>query len=143
MGTITSIADGFQPVVGLGTSMSIIQKEIDFSETNAAGEDVVECLPIAANTYVLNVGVIVKTAEGSTTTAEVGDGTDPNGWDASTNLNATAGTVTLGLAGTDDYATAGKFYAAADTIDLTLSAHALDAAKVIVFAIIVNIEDYA
>jgi predicted AAA+ superfamily ATPase len=39
--------------------------------------------------------------------------------------------VTLGLAGTDDYATAGKFYTAADTIDLTLSAHALDAAKVI------------
>jgi hypothetical protein len=140
--TITTIADGFQPVVNLGTQFSVIQKEIDFSETNGGNGDTIECLPIAANTYVQNVGVIVKTAEGGTATATVGDGTDPNGWDASTNLNATAGTVTLGLPGTDAYATAGKFYTAADTIDLVLG-NACDAAKVIVFATIVNIEDYA
>jgi len=143
MATITKIADGFQPVAGLGTSVSVIQKEIDFAANPAAASDVVQCLPIAANTYVLNVGVIVKTAEGSTTTATVGDGAGANSWDASTNLNAAAGTVTLGLPGTDAYATAGKFYRTADTIDLVLSAHALDAAKIIVFAIIVNIEDYA
>ena len=142
MSTVTTFIDGKTTVSNLGTNFSVVQNEIDFSETNCSASDVVQCLKIAANTYVRNVGVIVKTAEGASATATVGDGDGANSWDASTNLNATAGTVTLGLPGTDAYATAGKFYTAADTIDLTLG-HNMDAAKVIVFAEIINIESYA
>ena len=106
------------------------ENKLDFSEINAAASDVIQAIKIPAGALVTNVRVTVLTAEGSTTTATVGDGAGADSWDASTNLNASANTVTAGLPGTDAYATNGKYYAAADTIDLTLSAHALDAAIV-------------
>jgi hypothetical protein len=82
--------------------------------------DVVQALRVAADTYVQQVFVEVVTASGLTSTATVGDGDDADGYDASTNLNATAGTITYGAGGTDAYLTAnGKLYTAADTIDLT------------------------
>jgi len=142
MSTVTTFIDYTQEQVELGHRWTKLSNEIDFSETEVSAADVVQALKIPANTYVKNVYVLVKTAEGATCTATVGDATDPNGWDASTNLNASAGTVTAGLAGTDDYATAGKFYSTADTIDLVMG-HATDAAKVIVFADACSIERYS
>ena len=142
MGTVTTFIDYTQEQVELGHRWTKLSNEIDFSETEVSAADVVQALKIPANTYVKNVYVLVKTAEGATCTATVGDATDPNGWDASTNLNASAGTVTAGLAGTDDYATAGKFYSAADTIDLVMG-HAADTGKVIVFADACSIERYS
>lgn len=109
------------------------ENKLDFSEINAAASDVIQAIKIPAGALVTNVRVHVLTAEGSTSTATVGDGDGADSWDASTNLNS-AGTTTAGLPGTDAYATAGKYYATADTIDLTLSAHALDAAIVNVSA---------
>lgn len=84
----------------------------------ATGE-VLQCLDIKAKQFVFDVFVEIVTACGLTATATVGDADGANSWDASTNLNATAGTVTHGASGTDAYATSGKYYSAADSIDLT------------------------
>ena len=97
----------------------------------AAG-DTVQALKIPAGALVDEVFCIVRTAQGATCTATVGDGAAAAAWDASINLNAAAGTLTSALEGTDAYA-AGKFYSAADTIDLVLG-HTTNAAKITVCA---------
>jgi len=126
----------------LGHRVTKLSAKVDFSEFNVGSGDTVKCLNVAADMLVTNVRVIVVTPEGSTATATVGDGDTANGWDASTNLNGTAGTVTAGLAGTDAFATAGKLYTAADTIDIVVSA-ALDTAVIIVEAEAVHLERYS
>lgn len=133
MATITSFISGQVEKADLNGRVVIAENKLDFSVTNAGASDVVQALKIPANALVDEVWVIVRTAEGGTSTATVGDGDAAAGWDASTNLNATAGTVTSALEGTDAYAV-GKFYSAADTIDLTLSANAVDAAIITVCA---------
>lgn len=96
----------------------LLRQDIDL--TGVATGDVVQCLSVAAKTLVINVIVEVITPTGLTSTATVGDGAGANSWDASTNLNAAAGTMTYGVSGTDTYALPpGKIYTAADTIDLT------------------------
>lgn len=132
MGTTTTFVAKQQAAQDIGTSPVFAQNLIDFSATACGSAEVVQALKIPAGALVTDVWVIVKTAEGGTATATVGDGDSANGWDASTNLNATAGTVTSSLKGTDAFAV-GKYYATADTIDLTLN-NACDAAKVIVCA---------
>ena len=121
MSTVTTFIarqSEFQTVLG---RMHYAYNTLDFAVTNVASADVVQALKIPANAFVTNVFVVVRTAEGATCTATVGDGDTANGWDASTDFNATANTETAGLAGTDTFATAGKFYAAADTIDFTMN----------------------
>jgi len=117
----------------------VLEKKIDLSANNSGSSDVLECLNVPAGTFVFDVFVRVITPEGGTLTATVGDGAGADSWDASTNLNATAGTVTHGASGTDAYATSGKFYAAADTIDLTMSANAGDTAVFVVSALCVDL----
>jgi hypothetical protein len=117
----------------LGGNLARVENKIDFSEKNMVASSVIEALKIPAGALVHNVRVLVLTAEGGTLTATVGDGAGANSWDAATNLNS-AGTVTAGLPGTDAYATAGKYYSAADTIDLTLSANAAETAIINVSA---------
>lgn len=105
---------------------------VDFSVNNAASSDVVQVYNVPAGMVVTLVRVLVVVAEGGTLTFDVGDGDDPNGYDDAVNGNATAGTMTIGVTGTDAYLTAnGKRYTAADTIDLTLD-NAADAAKIAV-----------
>lgn len=141
MATITTFVDGTQAVVDLASRKQANQNELDFSVTNCSSADVVQAVKIPANALVTLVWVLVKTAEGGTATATVGDATDPDGWDASTNLNATAGTVTYNIVGTDAYS-GGKFYSTADTIDLVLG-NDCDAASVIVGAEYTMVENYA
>jgi hypothetical protein len=103
---------------------------IDFSERPVAATNIVQVMNIAAGTVVRNVHIKVVTAEGATCTATVGDGDSAAGWDASTNLNATAGTITSGIVGTDARCLgAGYTYTSADTIDLVMG-HATDAAVI-------------
>ena len=83
--------------------------------------DVIPVLNIPAYTFVLDAGLICTTAEDTTLTLDLGDGDDPNGYvdgyDAeSTGVRLTA--VDEGF-GTDNVA--GKLYASADTIDLTIA----------------------
>lgn len=142
MGTVTHFVDGIQAPRLIGTQAVIAENLLDFSSYNVAGSDVVQALKVPANTIVTRVWCIIKTAEGATATATVGDGTDANDWDASVDLNAAAGTLTSSAYGTDGYSTTSKFYASADTIDLVVSA-ALDTAKVIVKAEMLPVERYA
>lgn len=132
MGTVTDFVTGKQEVKDLGTGICVTQNLLDFTKKAGASSDVVQALKIPAGALVLDVWCIVRTAQGATCTATVGDGDGANSWDASTNLNATAGTVTSSLKGTDAYAV-GKYYSAADTIDLVLG-HTANAAKIVVCA---------
>ena len=117
-----------------------VENTIDFSKKNAAASTVVEALNVAAGTHVLNVWVTVDTPQGAASTATVGDGGTPAGFDAAADLNAATGTTTYGIGGTDAYITAGgHYYAAADTIDVALSAAAVDTAVVTVKALCVQV----
>jgi len=117
MGTVDkTVGAGVKPAFG-GKRVYVIENTIDLAAV--ATGDVVQCLDIKAKQFVFDVFVEVITATGLTSTATVGDGSAADGWDASTNLNATAATVTHGASGTDAYATSGKYYSAADSIDLT------------------------
>ena len=94
-----------------------------FKGSAIATADIFELLPIPAGSFVLTVTHQVTTAEGGTCTFDIGDGTDDNGWvvaatngngnSTSTNSNSFNGTTTPAFG-------VGKYYSAADTIDLTL-----------------------
>lgn len=112
-----TVGAGVTPASGLNKRY-VMKQTIDL--TAVATADVVQCLAIAAKTLVEAVFVEIVTPTGLTSTATVGDGDGASSWDASVNLNAAAATVTKGVSGTDAYALGpGKYYSAADTIDLT------------------------
>ena len=118
MGTLDKTGgNSAKPHSGLGKAY-VMKKSINLAAV--ATGDVVQCLSIPAKTLVMNVMCEVITATGLTSTATVGDGSGANSFDASVDLNAAAGTLTVGAGGTDAYVTTGgKLYSAADTIDLT------------------------
>ena len=96
-----------------------LQNTLDFTVTNATTVAVCQALKVESGMWVDNVKLRVVTGQGATLTCEVGDGTDPNGWDASSDLE-TAGATSQGTDATDAYVHGGKYYAADDTIDLTM-----------------------
>jgi hypothetical protein len=116
-------ADGY--FQKLSAEFTVLQKTVDFAKAtgSASGDtgDVLEVISVPANFYVH--GVIVKVTTASTTASsvvEVGDATDPNGW-----LTTSAATMdSTGVKAADGaYVSAnGKFYASADSIDITLGA---------------------
>ncbi|NKE69893.1 hypothetical protein [Candidatus Manganitrophus noduliformans] len=98
----------------------VIEKEIDLA--GVATGDVLQCLKVKDGFLVHNVTTKIVTASDKVTTADVGDGADPNGFDNQIDLAAAAGTRTKGLGGTDQFVTDdGKLYSADDTIDLTVT----------------------
>ena len=102
--------------------------------TALAAADVLEVIKVPANTLVTHVALNVTTAEGGTLTVDVGDGDNPDGYLDGVNANATAAYLTV--AGTDAFE-AGKFYTAADTIDIVLN-NAADAAVMKLTAVMVD-----
>lgn len=100
-------------------SAKILINKIDL--TGVATGDVLQAIYVPAGTYVRNVFVKVDTPTGLTSTATVGHGGAASSWDAEVDLNATADTITFGINGTDTFVLndGGKYYSAADTIDLT------------------------
>ena len=124
--------------------VSSISVELNFAtittERAAAGltaltsADVLEVIRVPANTYVTSVALNVTTAEGGTLTVDVGDGDNPDGYLDGVNANATAAYLTV--AGTDAFE-AGKYYTAADTIDIVLN-NAADAAVMTLTAVMVD-----
>jgi hypothetical protein len=79
--------------------------------------DVLEVIRVPANTLVTHVALNVTTAEGGTLTIDVGDGTDPDGYIDGVNANTAA--AYINDAGGAAALAHGKFYTAADTIDVT------------------------
>ena len=124
--------------------VSSVSVELNFAtittERAAAGltaltsADVLEVIRVPANTLVTNVALNVTTAEGGTLTVDVGDGDNPDGYLDGVNANATAAYLTV--AGTDAFE-AGKYYTAADTIDIVLN-NAADAAVMTLTAVMVD-----
>ena len=99
-----------------------------------AASVVVEAVNIEAGTFVTSILTRVLEAEDTTSTFSVGDGVTPAGWDAAINMETVGNYIPV--TGTDAYMTAnGKYYSTADTIDITLSAHAVDTGivEIIVF----------
>lgn len=134
------------PITGLD-KVFVLHNVIDFGDgdhTHADG-DVLEVLNVPAGVLVLRAGHKVVAAEGGTAAGTLGDGADPDGFVAASNLNATAGTtqisalaLTTGTPNTVTGYSAGKFYAEADTIDY-VATNALDAAVVDFFAVCVDL----
>lgn len=135
----------------------VVSKEVDIDALGAlVSNDVIQCIPVAAGTFVSKVFVeILRVAAGTSGSITVGDGADADGYDTTVDLKATVGTVTYnGVASNaaathgdnaanvlvDAYA-AGKFYSAADTIDVTVTLHAdlTDKGKIRVTAICADI----
>lgn len=88
--------------------------------------DVLEVMPIPAKTMVLKVGLDVTTAAGAALTVDVGDGTDPDGFLDGVDANAVASYVnalalTEGVPNTVTGYSNGKYYSAADTIDVVFN----------------------
>lgn len=111
----------------------VISREIDFTDPAYAHAslDVLSVLNIPAGTFVLRAGHKVLTVEGATAAGTLGDGADPDGFVAASNLNALGVTLSAGV--TVGYAL-GKLYTTADTLDY-VATNGLDAAKVRFFAI--------
>lgn len=123
------------PAYGLNEA-SVVEIELDFAAIttarSAAGAtaltdgDILEVISVPAKTAVLAVSLDVTTAEGGTCTVDIGDGATADGYLDGVNANTTASYCHLD--GATDYAT-GKYYSAADTIDLKM-VNAMDTAVV-------------
>jgi len=121
MGIITTFTDN-QPVVQLDSNMvGLVENYISFAATSVSAADVVEVLDMPAGFFCSgDVYNRVVTAEGAACTATLGDATDADGYCASINFNATAGVTLKALEASDALGATGKYYATADTIDLTM-----------------------
>ncbi len=106
--------------------------------------DVLQLFNVKAGTYVMNVVINVITAEGATLSVTIGD-TDVDGYLVAGDLNATgwqSGNTIATLAA--DYLDGttyqqGKFYTAADTIDMTLNTISADVAVFDIYIIGFNL----
>ena len=110
--------------------------------TALAASDVMEIIPIPAGTIVSNVGMVVTTAAGVTSTISIGDGSAAAGYLAATSANATGTSGGVPVLSSGAFAptlSGGKAYAAADTIDITLGTAVPAAAVVRVFAMFTDI----
>jgi len=99
--------------------------EIDFSSQAYSAADVLQLINIPAETFVHRVKYKVETVEGATLTFDIGDETDVDGFIDGANGNALgSGVNALALTeGTPNTVTGfsnGKYYSAADTLDLLL-----------------------
>ena len=109
----TYLQQGVQPAVGADKDYVM---ETELTLALGATDDVYYALTIPSGHLVRNVVCEVVQAAGETATASVGMSSDKigteindDGFDASVNLNATAGTLTIGAGGTDTYVTAGGY----------------------------------
>ena len=126
------------------SELVILRNTIDFKATPRNAAAVVPVLDIPAGTLVERVGYTVITPEGGTAGGTIGDGSDVDGFIATLNFNAAAGTkaistlaLTEGAPNTITGYSNGKFYTTADTIDF-IPANNLDAAVVEFWALAIQ-----
>ena len=124
--TITGAVAG----VPLGIKPQIVEVVLDFSSTDLTTSDSVEVFEMKANTLVLMAGVEVLTlASTGSPVLDLGDDADDDIYAA-----AVAGHTAVASGTTS----VGKFYTAADTIDLIANTATFDG-KVRVFAVIAEL----
>jgi hypothetical protein len=139
-------ADGLTKVTRMEVTLDFAAIAAARSAAGAAAlasGDVLEVIPVPAKSLVMRVGYDVTTAEGATATFDLGDGSDADGFLNDVDLNAVgSGVMALALTeGTPNTITGysnGKYYSAADTIDVTLNNNAINVAVVRVWALVAD-----
>lgn len=103
----------------------VISAIVDFTNAavTCAQNDIVEALAISANTFVYGIRAEVLTVEGAARNFAIGDGADTDGYITTQSGNTLAEfhsllTLTEGAPNTVTGYSNGKYYAAADTIDI-------------------------
>jgi hypothetical protein len=130
-----------------------MEVELDFTAITAARStagatalasgDVIETIPLPAKARVMAVGVDVVTAGTGSLTLDVGDGSDADGFLDGIAADAvgsfcTALALTEGTPNTIVGYSNGKYYSAADTIDVKLVGYVPGALKCRVWALVVD-----
>jgi hypothetical protein len=138
-------------VAGLN-KISRVEVVLDFAKITAArvaaaataltSGDIIEAIPLPAKSLVLRVGLDVTTAEGGTLTIDVGDGSDTDGFLDGVNANTVASycsalALTEAAPNTVTGYSNGKYYSAADTIDVVI-VNAADVAVMRLWALVVD-----
>lgn len=137
MTTFTTLSDGSDSTKNSGSHSAgypanvVFYGEFDATKRVLAQNDVIEILDIPAGTLITGVQWEVVTVEGAARNFAIGDGGDTDGFITTTSANtATSGCSALAgivLGGAGDPAndplvvtgySAGKYYSAADTLDL-------------------------
>jgi hypothetical protein len=100
---------------------------IDFSKTTASSAEVLAIFNVPKNTLVSRIAAICHRAEGGAANVDVGDGSDVDGFLVDFNVNSVASSLsslalTEGTPNTITGYSGGKYYTAADTIDIIPSA---------------------
>jgi hypothetical protein len=117
-------------------SQIVIEGYFDATKRTLAQNDTVAVLDIPANTLIQGVQWEVETVEGAARNFAVGDGSDTDGFIASTSANSLASGATAlalgeGTPNTVSGYSAGKYYSAADTLDiLAVTAGGLTTTKI-------------
>ena len=112
-------------------------KELDFSVTGYTAADVLQLFDVPARSLVQMVAWEVVTAEGGTFTFDLGDTADPNGFVDNADGNVVAKGASLVTTAYSVAVGGGRFYSAADTIDMVVD-HTVDTGKVRVWAVILD-----
>jgi len=119
----TKSMGGGVPFKGAGR-LFVLENTVDIDDlvANSAfvSADVIQAIPVSDGMRVMGteLEMVTPSDDGTGVTADIGDGDDPNGFDAAVDLKGVAGTITATAIGTDAYGASGKRYAAADTIDV-------------------------
>jgi hypothetical protein len=139
-------ADGLTKVTRMEVTLDFAKIATARSAAGAtalASGDVLEVIPVPAKSLVMRVGYDVTTAEGATATFDLGDGSDADGYLNDVDLNSVASGVmalalTEGTPNTIAGYSNGKYYSAADTIDITLNNNAINVAVVRIWALVAD-----
>jgi hypothetical protein len=138
------------------SKMYLLEVDLDFANitterstagaTALAASDSLAILQIPAKTFVLAVGIDVTTADGTASTVDIGEtGGDVDGWINGHNCNAvgsacsTNNTLVEGTPNVFEPALGnGKYYSAADTIDMLFLTAPQDASVMRVWAVCID-----
>jgi hypothetical protein len=114
-----SQSENLSPVITVTKDFDVAAAAVE-NGTAVLANDVFELIDVPANTFVHGVRVDVLTAEGAASTIDVGDGATADGYHDGLDANdATVNVYSWDEDGTKTEAFGhGKFYSAADTIDL-------------------------
>lgn len=106
--------------------------------TAILANDVFQMITVPVNSFVLNVRAEVLTAEGATCTFDVGDGATADGYLDGVDGNSAASSASFNATTTETFGV-GKFYSAADTIDIKMMTGTWTALRVKLTAIIMQL----
>jgi hypothetical protein len=139
MAIVTNFTEGRYPVVNVGTKPFKAEAYLNFATRPTVVDDVVEAIKVPANCLITKLNWYVILGDAGVTGVEIGDGTDPNGYEGNADCQTTGNSGAMMEA--DPYgALGGKFYSAADTIDVVIKGATADTLKLLVVVEGVNLD---